>query len=70
MAPHADRLANIGRDGFELLGRFYRGGTSGQASKKQYDVQQRYAPVPHNENVIDCKKAAEKYKGVVIMEYY
>ncbi|KAL3727717.1 hypothetical protein ACJRO7_032457 [Eucalyptus globulus] len=94
MARHADRLADIGREGFDLLDRFYGGGASNRGPKKQYNAPQQYAPVPSNEkynaplqyatkynapqhhapvpsneNIIDCKKAAEKYKGVVIMEH-
>ncbi|KAI6693016.1 hypothetical protein NL676_020726 [Syzygium grande] len=69
MAPHADRLADIGREGFTLLDKLYDGGTSGQAPKKQYNVPQQYGPAPSDKNVIDCKKAAQKYKGVLIMEY-
>ncbi|KAL3727718.1 hypothetical protein ACJRO7_032458 [Eucalyptus globulus] len=70
MAPHAYRLADIGREGFDLVDRFCGGGTYNQGSKNQYNVPQKYAPVLSNENVIDCKKAAKKYEGVVITEFY
>ncbi|KAL3727712.1 hypothetical protein ACJRO7_032452 [Eucalyptus globulus] len=70
MANHADSLADIGRGGFALLDRFYGGGASVRAPKKPYNVPQQHAPIPSNKNVIDSKKAAEKYKGVVIVEYY
>ncbi|KAI6693015.1 hypothetical protein NL676_020725 [Syzygium grande] len=70
MAPHANRLADIGKEGFALVDRFYGGGTSGRAPKKQNNVPQQYAPVPRDEKEIDCKKAAQKYKGMFVMEYY
>ncbi|KAL3727714.1 hypothetical protein ACJRO7_032454 [Eucalyptus globulus] len=69
MAPNADRLADIGREGFALVDGFYSGGTSGPAPKKPYNVPQQHASIPGNKNVINSKKAAEKYR-VVIVEYY
>ncbi|KAI6693012.1 hypothetical protein NL676_020722 [Syzygium grande] len=64
MAPQANRLADIGREGFDLVDRFYGGGTSNQVPKKQYNAPQQYAPDHSNQTVIDSKKAAKKYKGV------
>ncbi|KAL3727711.1 hypothetical protein ACJRO7_032451 [Eucalyptus globulus] len=69
MAPHANRLADIGREGFALVNRFYGRGTSGQAPKRQYDVPKKYSPVPSDEREIDCKKAAKKYNGMVVTKY-
>ncbi|KAF8017482.1 hypothetical protein BT93_H2607 [Corymbia citriodora subsp. variegata] len=70
MAPHANRLANIGWEAFDLVDRFYGGGTSCRGPKKQYNVPQQYAPTPSDKKEIDSKRAAEKYKGVVITKYY
>ncbi|KAL3727716.1 hypothetical protein ACJRO7_032456 [Eucalyptus globulus] len=70
MAHYANRLADIGREGFPLVNRFYGRGTSGQAPKKQYNVPKQYASVPSDEKVIDSKKAAKKYNGMVVTKYY
>ncbi|KAL3727710.1 hypothetical protein ACJRO7_032450 [Eucalyptus globulus] len=70
MAPHANRLADIGREGFAIVDRFYGEGTSGPVPKKQYKVPKQYASVPSDKNAIDSKKAAEKYKGTVVTKYY
>ncbi|KAL3727709.1 hypothetical protein ACJRO7_032449 [Eucalyptus globulus] len=68
MAPQGDRLADIGREGFALIDIFYGGGKSGPAPKKPCNVPQQHAPIPSNKNIIDSEKAAERYKGVVVVE--
>jgi len=69
MAPHPNRLANIGREGFALVDRFYDGVTADRSPKKQYNVVHKQAPVPSDEKVIDCKKAAKKYEGMLVVDY-
>lgn len=65
MAPRASRLADIGREGFVIVDRFHGGEKSGREPKRQYNIMQQHAPVPSDENGIDSKKAAEKYKGTL-----
>lgn len=66
MASHPNHLADIGREGFALVDRFFGGGKPVRAPKKQYRVLKNYASVTSNENIIDSKMAAEKYKGTVV----
>ncbi|KAL3727713.1 hypothetical protein ACJRO7_032453 [Eucalyptus globulus] len=69
MASRPSRLANIGRESFPLVDIYYGEGTFGPAPKKQYNVPTQYAPIPSDENVIDSKKAAQKYRGMLVVDY-
>jgi len=75
MAPHADHLVEVGRDGFATLDRICNPRPMAQGSKSRNIPQQSHEAVtgtaaPYHDNVIDSKTAARKYKGVVVMEIY
>ncbi|KAF8017481.1 hypothetical protein BT93_H2606 [Corymbia citriodora subsp. variegata] len=68
MASQGDRLADIGREGFALVDKFY-GRKSGRALKQPYNVPKKHAPTSSDNFVMHSKKAAEKDEVVVVVEY-
>ncbi|KAI6693014.1 hypothetical protein NL676_020724 [Syzygium grande] len=72
MAPHADRLDKVGRDGFAIIDIIYRPRPTAQGTKNRCIPQQSHEAVRDTaaSKVIDGKMASQKYKGMVIMENY
>jgi len=75
MAPHADRLVNVGRDGIAIIDRIYGPRPVAQGARNRYIPQQSHEAVqdtaaPYHGNVIDSMMAARKYKGVLVIEIY
>lgn len=73
MAPHVNRLVEVGRDGFAVLDIIYSPRLMAREARNRYIPQQSHETVqdtaaPYRNDVIDSNKAAKKYKGVIIME--